>query len=204
MCVVPAGPAEDRGAGRCGRGRRRRAGAVGQLGPVVRLLAELQRGRDGADAALPPRLLPGARVPPPGPTLPGLRAGPAPPRGAALRLPRARHLGHPHVGAAAPQRGAAVGRAERQRAGRAGGAAGQPPLTGPAARPQDRQVRGGPWDTLSANALESNTDLYMFALWEGCPPLTAGHKRVQGQVGLLYNRAKQILSLPFKICVMVY
>lgn len=115
---------------------------MGQLGPLVRLLAELQRGGDGADAALPPRLLPGARLPPAGPPLPGLRAGPAPPqqplRGAAGRLPRARHLSHPHLGAAAQERGAAVGRAEQQ-PGRAGGAAGQPALAGPAAQRQAGQ-----------------------------------------------------------------
>lgn len=216
VCVVSAGSAEDRRARRCSRGQRcRGARAVGQLGPLVRLLAELQRGGDGADAALPPRLLPGARLPPAGPPLPGLRAGPAPPerplRGAAGRLPRARHLSHPHLGAAAQERGAAVGRAEQQ-PGRAGGAAGQPALAGPAAQRQaGQEVRAWlPADTgtlqlpahfglLLASAL---TSAMLTAFWQGCPPSTT-YMMSKGRC----NYSAVVLSrfsLPFKICVVIY
>lgn len=76
----------------CGRGRPEDGGrrsAVGLLGLLVHLLAQLQRRRDGADAALPAQLVPAHA---------GTTA-----RSARARLHGPRGVSRSHIGASAPE-----------------------------------------------------------------------------------------------------
>lgn len=111
--VVPAGSPEDRRAKRCTWGQEcRHPRRVGKLGPLVCLLPELQWWCDGANAALPPRLLPWPGLPEARAAVPGLWESSSelpPPRGLADCLSRPCHFCHPNICAASQEWRAALG-----------------------------------------------------------------------------------------------
>lgn len=113
--VVSTGSPEDRRAKRCiWRQRCGNPRHVGQLGPLVCLLQELQRWCDGANEAVPPGVLPRKGLPEAGAAIRGLGENscspelPAP--GLTDCLPRPHHFCHPYVCAASQEWRAAPGR----------------------------------------------------------------------------------------------